>query len=312
MISFIKRWTRRRARKAEALILMYHRIGEPGRDPWGLAVRPERFAEQMEVLKRETQPMSLCRLNKELGEGALQSDTVAVTFDDGYANNLHHAKPLLERHDVPATVFVTTGMVGSKREFWWDELEGILLAPGELPQMLQLEIAGQPHQWTLREAARYFPEQSRRDRTLRAWEGRPGSRHAFYFSVWKKLKLLSPWERQKVLDDIQAWAGKFRGVRDSHRALTQDELRSLDGGPVEVGAHTVSHSSLPQHPADVQRQELRESKSWLEHFLGKTVQSFAYPYGDRSRSTTALVEEAGFELACTYSSIAGVQRQQSF
>ena len=50
-----------------------------------------------------------------------------VTFDDGYADNLWNAKPLLERYDVPAAVFVTTGYAGQDREFWWDELETLLL-----------------------------------------------------------------------------------------------------------------------------------------------------------------------------------------
>jgi peptidoglycan/xylan/chitin deacetylase (PgdA/CDA1 family) len=159
---------------------MYHRIGDPGCDPWGLGVRAERFAEHLKVLRREARPMCLRRLTKELGEGTLRAGAVAVTFDDGYANNLHQAKPLVERHEVPAIVFVTSGMVGRDREFWWDELEAILLAPRDLPQVLRLEVAGQTHQWALVEAARYSPEQSRRDSALKAWEGRPGYWRGFF------------------------------------------------------------------------------------------------------------------------------------
>jgi peptidoglycan/xylan/chitin deacetylase (PgdA/CDA1 family) len=299
VITFVKRWFRPVARKAEAVILMYHRIGDPGCDPWRLAVRPERFAEHLNVLRRNARPIGLRRLAKELGEGTLKPGAVAVTFADGYANNLYEAKPLLERHEVPATVFVTSGMVGREREFWWDELEAILLAPRELPQALRLEIGGQTHEWGPIDAARDFLKQSRSHQAQGGWEGQPNSRHAFYFSVWEKLKPLSPLAREKVLDDIRAWAGNFHGLRDSHRPLTGDELRALDGGAVEVGAHTVSHPSLTKHSPDVQKQEIRESKRWLEDFLRRSVRAFAYPYGDHSRATTALVAQAGFELACT-------------
>ena len=299
MINFVKRWFRPLARKAEAVILMYHRIGDPGCDPWHLAVRPERFAEHLNVLRCNARPIGLRRLAKELGEGTLKPGAVAVTFDDGYANNLHEAKPLLEQHGIPATVFVTSGMVGRDREFWWDELEAILLAPRKLPQALRLEIAGQTHEWARIEDAPNFPKLRRSEKAGGRWEGQPGSRNAFYFSVWEKLKPLSPSAREKALDDIRAWAGNFHSLRDSHRPLSRDELRALDGGAVEVGAHTVSHPSLPKHPPNVQKQEIGESKRWLDDFLGRSVRSFAYPYGDHSRATAALVAQAGFELACT-------------
>ena len=297
MINFVKRWIR--PGRAKAVILMYHRIGDPGCDPWGLAVRPERFAEHLDVLRRNARPMGLRRLTEELRDGTLNPGAVAVTFDDGYANNLYLAKPLLERHEVPATVFVTSGMVGRDREFWWDELEAILLAPRKLPQALRLEIEGQTHEWARIEDAPNSTQPSRSEEAGGRWEGQPGSRDGFYFSVWEKLKPLSPSAREKALDDIRAWAGSFHSLRDSHRPLSRDELRALDGGAVEVGAHTVSHPSLTKHPLDVQKQEIRDSKRWLDDFLGRSVRAFAYPYGDYSRATAAVVEQAGFDLACT-------------
>jgi peptidoglycan/xylan/chitin deacetylase (PgdA/CDA1 family) len=80
---------------------------------------------------------------------------VVITFDDGYADNLHNAKPLLERYDIPATVFVTTGHIGHEREFWGDELDRLLLQPSTLPELLGLSINGSPYQWELGEVAHY-------------------------------------------------------------------------------------------------------------------------------------------------------------
>jgi peptidoglycan/xylan/chitin deacetylase (PgdA/CDA1 family) len=121
--------------------LVYHRINELRSDPWALGVTPRRFAEHLEVLRDCARPIRLEQLSGALLDGSLPDRSVVVTFDDGYADNLYNAKPLLERYDVPATVFVTTGYVGSGREFWWDELDRLLLQPGTLPEALRLESA---------------------------------------------------------------------------------------------------------------------------------------------------------------------------
>jgi peptidoglycan/xylan/chitin deacetylase (PgdA/CDA1 family) len=111
-------------RRGALAILLYHRVAELERDPQRLAVTPEHFDEHLRVLGATCTPVayadvpSLLRTPRRLPERA-----VAVTFDDGYRDNLHAAKPLLERHGVPATVFVASGYVGSGRAFWWDELE---------------------------------------------------------------------------------------------------------------------------------------------------------------------------------------------
>ena len=55
-----------------------------------------------------------------------------MTFDDGYRDNVHVAKPLLERFEIPATVFVVSAYVDSDRDFWWDELAE-LSGEGEPP-----------------------------------------------------------------------------------------------------------------------------------------------------------------------------------
>ncbi len=111
----------------EALILLYHRVAELPSDPCLLCVTPERFAEQMEILMRHTHPLRLQELIRAVQENrSLPSRSVVVTFDDGYADNLSHAKPLLERFGIRATVFVTAGYLEGSREFWWDELERLV------------------------------------------------------------------------------------------------------------------------------------------------------------------------------------------
>lgn len=115
----VRMWLRRtRARILPgAAILGYHSISD-GDDPLGLAVSPSRFAEHLEVVARRARPMRLDALARALRDGRIPARAVAVTFDDGYADLLHVAAPLLERYDVPATAFVTTGSPGCA--FPWD------------------------------------------------------------------------------------------------------------------------------------------------------------------------------------------------
>ena len=70
---------------------------------------------------------------------------VGVTFDDGYGDNLRNAKPILDRHRVPATVFVTSGYVGARREFWWDELGRVVLHAPRVPERCR-SLIGAPRE----------------------------------------------------------------------------------------------------------------------------------------------------------------------
>src|SRR5207245_611648 len=117
----------------------YHRVEDLPSDPQRMCVGPDQFDEHLAVLRTRFRPASLSSAVEATRKGDLDRD-VAVTFDDGYADNLLNAKPLLETHGIPATVFVTTDYIDSKREFWWDELERLLLQPGDLPDVLNIHF----------------------------------------------------------------------------------------------------------------------------------------------------------------------------
>jgi peptidoglycan/xylan/chitin deacetylase (PgdA/CDA1 family) len=93
------------------------------RDRWSIAVTPEHFAEHMEILRRRANVVPLARLDGSMAEPNGSRPLIAVTFDDGYADTLHDAMPVLRQFDLPATVFVASDPVVRGREFWWDDLE---------------------------------------------------------------------------------------------------------------------------------------------------------------------------------------------
>lgn len=289
-------------RPGKALILLYHRIARLRSDPWALAVTPRRFGEHLEVLRRVARPMELGELSRSLLDGSVPDGAVVVTFDDGYADNLHNAKPLLKRYGVPATIFIPSGFLGSEKEFWWDELDRLLLQPGKLPGRLSLNINGNTFGWELAEVARYRLSEAREHRGWRAWKKPPTPRHSIYQSLWKALHSMPEDDRHSVLEELRRWANIGASGRPAHRTLSLEEVRNLaQGRPIDVGAHTVTHPALSTLSIAKQRDEIMSSKSQLEEILGRPVHSFAYPYGkpsDYSADTTNLVRESGFLCAC--------------
>ncbi len=287
----------------KVLILLYHRVARLNTDPWGLAVTPRRFTEHLEVLRQYARPIRLRQLSRALVNGKLPDRSVVVTFDDGYVDNLQNAKPLLKRYDVPATVFVTAGLIGEEREFWWDELDRLLLQPGTLPARLSLDVKGESYQWELGEAAHYSEDDFQRYRRWRAYTKAPGPRHRLYRSLWELLNPLPEDEQRNVLDELQTWAGAESAGRSTHRSLSLEEVAALARGKlIEVGAHTMTHPALSALPVASQREEIQRSKARLEDILGQPVTSFAYPYGKREHytpETVGIVREQGFACACS-------------
>jgi len=124
------RWVRARL-VGRGLILGYHRIAADEWDPFDLCVSPQNFEQQLEVLRARAHPLPLSRMVEGLATGELPPRAVAVTFDDGYLDNLEAALPRLLAAEVPATVFSITGLAG--KESWWDELARLLEPGGDEP-----------------------------------------------------------------------------------------------------------------------------------------------------------------------------------
>jgi len=284
-----------------ALILLYHRVADLPADPQLLCTSPQYFEEHLQILRKYTQPMDLETLIKKLIEGRLPRRAVVLTFDDGYADNLYNARPLLERFDIPATVFVATGQIGRQEEYWWDELDRLLLQPGTIPEVLSLTHYGSTDQVQIGET-QVYPEQEYR-RYL-DWHIEqpvdPTRRHALYRSLYHHLHAMPEKERQASLAELRSWAGVTSGGRPSHRTLSAEEIVDLaDGGLIAIGAHTISHPALAGLPSAVQCAEIQGSKTRLGEILGQPVTSFAYPHGSYSEETLAIVRELGFSCACS-------------
>jgi peptidoglycan/xylan/chitin deacetylase (PgdA/CDA1 family) len=296
------------------IVLLYHRVNEVPSDPQLLCVSRKHFAEHLQVLQDFTRPGLLRTLQGALEHTFVRYPAVILTFDDGYADNLHYAKPLLEHYEMPATVFVTTDLLGSKAGFWKDVLNRILLRPGNLPKTLKLNINGASVQWDLGAAARYGVEDfERHHRWDVSQPNNPTTRQQLYRSLSYMLQTASGSEQRNVVNEIVSWASVATCNSSDDCILSPEEVIQLArDGLVEVGSHTASHPVLSCLALNEQREEIQQSKRRLEDILGYPVTSFAYPYGGLSHYTPETVvatREAGFKVAC--SNFEGIVRRNS-
>jgi glycosyltransferase involved in cell wall biosynthesis/peptidoglycan/xylan/chitin deacetylase (PgdA/CDA1 family) len=278
-----------------SIVLLYHRIGHPPLDPWGLSVSVNRFAEHLDVILRQAHAVRL----SDIADGRRAANrSVAVTFDDGYADTLSEALPLLERFDVPATVFLATGAWGTP-EFWWDALARLVFGPTVLPPTLTLTMDGRTYDWKLGAGA-VLGGVDWGD--WRAYHDDPTPRHYLYRSLWELLRAQPIDRRRRALDTLQGWSGAADPTASEGRPLTADEVATLHRSAlIELGCHTRTHPVLAALDPVGQRAEIVGSRRDLESITGREARFFAYPYGQRwayTGASVALVHEAGFHAAC--------------
>jgi peptidoglycan/xylan/chitin deacetylase (PgdA/CDA1 family) len=259
------------------VVLGYHRVAVAPSDRQSLAVSPGHFREHMEYLRRH---FRIVRFDEDWS--GLRAPAVAVTFDDGYLDNLTEALPVLEEVGVPATFFVSSGHLDSGEGFWWDELERLVTGGTCHPARFALEDGQHGRTWPT--ATTEERETLRRDLLQLAMRVDAGRRAAW-------------------LGQLRAWAPPAAPPPQADRPLTAAELRTLAASRlVTIGAHTVSHSSLAALSEAEQAHELEASKRRLQEILGRPVEVFSYPFGTRSdynAATLRLCREAGFRKAAT-------------
>jgi peptidoglycan/xylan/chitin deacetylase (PgdA/CDA1 family) len=256
--------------KAEASVLLYHRVAEDPIDSQLLAVTPQNFNEQILFIKENYNVIPLYELVENISANTIKENTIAVTFDDGYLDNLTNALPILEKHKVHATIFVSPGLIGSADEFWWDKLERIIFDHKELPSSLSISGDTVNYFWPLSE---------------------PGDRIKAFYDLNKICMNMKRMDRDNFISGLYNWAGVKGEGRLSHRLLNETELKRLSASKyIEVGAHTISHSRLSLLSAQEQTDEITQSKTVLEKIIDKKIKLFSYPFGTKNDFNTSTIE----------------------
>ncbi len=281
----------RRALSAPPLILCYHRVFTPQRDPHLLSVTPEHFRAQLEILRAVTAPISLDRLSDPARRPP--AGGVVLTFDDGYLDNLEMALPILREFAIPATIYIATGYVNSEREFWWDDLERLLLGPAELPRILRLQIGGRRREWDLGD------DGIEPDDSWNVLAPTPANaRQRLFVELHSALRPLPEAQQIEVLEQLRAFNQTPVTARPLHRCVNTSELQKLAADPlITLGAHTITHCDLDYRTADEQWAEIDGSRRQLESFIDHAVEHFSYPYGSLNDSAVANCAQGKFRSA---------------
>lgn len=252
-------------------ILVYHGIDQKGSRAFNTRfISQLEFDQQVAWMKEHYHLVSL----DEYYAGNFAEDrlTVALTFDDGYANNLHYALPVLEKYQVPAAFFVTGIRDTGKNILWPDFLD---LATPLLKRPLVID-------------GEHF-HKDRHGELTAASSGRKLkhlAKEADYLFILKLLHAFPSSADPRNLPELE----------DYWRQLTLDELRELASSPlVTIGSHSYLHTSLGNIPIDNAREEMQESKRFLEKTIGKPIKALAFPDGSYNRKVVEAAHEIGYE-----------------
>jgi peptidoglycan/xylan/chitin deacetylase (PgdA/CDA1 family) len=256
------------------LILTYHRV-LPGPDAL-LPDQPEalEFAAHLDLLKSVFHVLPLAEACERMKKRSLPPRAVSITFDDGYANNLQVAAPLLRARNLPATVFVAPGFLDGGRMFNDTVIEVLRRAPASFDMTdLGLGVLQLPSD---------------------------AARRAAIDGVLGALKYRPLRERQRAVD---AMAERIGVELPGNLMMTSAEVRDLARFGIAVGAHTINHPILTQVDAATAEREIGESRTRLEAIVGERVDAFAYPNGrpgrDYDATHVAMVRAAGYRCAVT-------------
>ncbi len=243
-------------------VLMYHRITEftDFSLTWdtpdyfiphlGLSVNIERFEEQMAYISDRCIPTSVHDLNKIIKKNASPGKPyVLVTFDDGYSDNLELALPIVEKYEIPITIFLTTGFISRTSSPWW------LLLEEHVKEVKELSFGGE-----------VFQTQTIGDKQQAFYDLERAFRHATSEEQERYLRELEIAPSTSFLEELY---------------LSWEQVGKLSKHPlVTIGAHTERHPGLSQESRETVRLEVMHSNKILQEQLGEPAKYFAYPFGD--------------------------------
>lgn len=256
-------------------VLSYHRVNDDG-DAFLPATPTVVFEQQMAFVARTYVVLSIEELVARMDRGDVPANALAITFDDGYRDNLTHAAPILARYGLAATVFLVSGLIGSSQAPWFDRIAMMLK---------RTKVTSYRAPWG--EEVGLASTRAR----VAAVDG-----------LVAYLKTVSDEEMRQVVDGLASTLEVASAEFAKGPMLSWDDVHALLGLGFSVGAHTVSHPILSRLSPERARAEIEGSRAMIKAGCGVVAQAFAYPNGradDYTGAVVQMVRNAGFSCALT-------------
>ncbi len=272
-------------RHARLSILIFHRVLSQVDPLFPGEQDARRFSEVLSWVARWFQVMPLDEAISRLRISTLPARAAAITFDDGYADNVTHALPVLKHHGMAATFFIATSFLDGGR-MWNDSvIEAVRVFRGKV---LDLRDAG---------LGVYCLESD-------------AQRRMAIDALLAQIKYLGQHERQVAVAQVVSAVG---ASLPDDLMMRSEQVLALRNAGMQIGAHTSSHPILEKIPDSQAVSEISEGKHVLESLLGEAVSLFAYPNGspnvDYTARHVAMVRQAGYLGAVSTAS--GVATQET-
>jgi peptidoglycan/xylan/chitin deacetylase (PgdA/CDA1 family) len=257
------------------LVLAWHNVDSTWCFPAGPQTGLRGLARQLRILRSMANVVPLTSALTDLTMGRpIPPRAVAITFDDGYRDNLTKAAPMLRELGLPATCFLVPGILARTTRAWWEELASATAHA----RASEITWEGATH-------------------TLRT----PVERYAAACFLADRLKGRNRAARETALDELIESLEPTRRYSTDEHFLDWDEAVKLREH-MEIGSHSLHHAILSQESAEQQSADLRTARTQLQEQLEVEASMLAYPNGtdaDYTSTTLAAASDAGHSHAVT-------------
>ena len=262
--------------KGKGAILVYHRVVKDEdieeNLELGLTVSCSNFEKHIKEIKSKYKICSMDEFVRNLKKKNNEF-MVAITFDDGYKDNLYQALPILTKHEVPASIYVTTRFLNQEVDIWWYELGEVIQNRAEIN----------------------FQYQEKKFNFLLDNKKRKFLAYQNLMKLFKSLKIDAQNELMEKITNTK------KRKNYSHICLNSEEILILEKNPlITIGSHGHNHQNLKILSDDEVKYEVTKSLEVLEKLINRKVKHFAYPFGGKDQVSTReynVIEDMNFDSA---------------